>query len=335
MVASVVLNGARSSTRVSAATRARVQEAAAQLGYRRNALAFGLTRSRIDTLGVVATVVGEDINLYFLELLSGILSAAVERGQSTKVFSLADWKQDAGRIPGFCDGRVDGIILIAPSLPDDVALALPAHTPFVAIHCDRPLAGIPNIGIDDEGAAYRITSDLLTRGHRRILHFSGDADIASAAQRLKGYRRALADAGIPWDPSLVLPGGYYIGSGRESMLRVLREFPGQAMPSAVFCASDAIAYGTMEVLAEQGVRVPDQISVVGFDDVLLARTTRPPLTTVRQPFRAMGRRAVEILLARIAHGDDHTADAEEDSRAELFPVEIVERESVGPPRSDG
>ena len=165
---------------------------------------------------------------------------------------------------------------------------------------------------------------LIAQGHRRILHLSANFALAGVQQRIAGYRRALAEADIACDDRLIVPGEYSMSSGRAQMNELLEERRFEALPTAVFCASDAIAYGCMEVLASHGLRVPDDISVAGFDDALLARMTTPPLTTMRQPFRQMGSRAVELLLSQ---GEA----ALESPGTQLFPVEIVIRQSVGPP----
>jgi LacI family transcriptional regulator len=339
MMASVVLNHARSSTRVSETTRARILEAAARLGYRRNAAALGLSRRIMNTIGVTAVVDGGEINLYYLEILNGILEAAAEYDQNTTVFSLANWETDEHRVLDYCDGRIDGMILIAPQLSADFAAALPCHTPFVIIHGNMSVPTARNIDTDNEGGAFEITRYLLSLGHRRLLHFSGGTNLG-ARERLLGYRRALEEAGIPFDDSLSIPGGFSVWSGRSLTTDLLRRGDAASLPTAIFCSSDAMAYGCIEVLERHGLRVPEDISVVGFDDTLLARVIRPPLTTVRQPFRQMGHRAVEMLLpsgvdrVREREGVGPSASADETISGivtEIFAVDLVVRESAGPP----
>ncbi len=341
MIASVVLNGARSSTRVSEKTRARVLEAAERLRYRPNAVARGLSRRRMDTLGVVATFDRSEINLYFLEVLNGILHAVAEQGQNATVFSISDWIHDEARILEFCDGRVDGMIFIAPHrILAAFTEMFQHHTPFVTLHSSQLPSNAFNIDVDDEGGAHAAVRHLIARGHRRIAHFTGGLDLLGGRQRLAGYRRALEETGILYDPSLILPGGYSANSGRERMQAMLTEGRINPLPTAIFCANDAIAYGCMEVMAGFGLRVPDDISIVGFDDTLMARTTTPPLTTMRQPFHQMGRRAVALLLAQIR---DEEIPMEENAalasivptasgyHTEVFATELVVRSSVGPP----
>lgn len=342
MTVSVVLNGARSATRVSDATRARILAAAELLRYTPNAAARGLQRRRMDTLGVVAVIDGGELNLYFLEVLNGILEAAVKHGQNATVFSLPHWEDGEERILEFADGRVDGLLFIGPIFSASFAETLHARIPYVTIHGDGVPLQMYNLTVNDEGGAYRITRYLIEQGHRRILHLTGSLELSGARYRLAGYRRALEESEIPYDESLVLYGGFWTGSGWERMNRFLRLHKGEPLPTAAFCASDAIASGCMEALTAHGLRVPEDLSIVGFDDTLNARMTAPPLTTMRQPFRQMGQRAVEMLLSQITPaGKDAEIGAEvmvlkpeSLHRSEVFDVEFILRGSVGAPSAN-
>lgn len=327
MAASTVLNGARSSSRISDETRVRITAAAAKLNYRPNATARALARRRMDTIGVAAVITGGELNHYFLEVFNGILAAAARLEQNTTVFSLHNWGPDAARLPGICDGRIDGLILVAPTL-DPATTALPPHTPFVSIHANTALPGVVNIESDEEEGAYAMVRFLLAQGHRRILHLAGPpGGLLGTERRLRGYRRALASVRVPFDPELVLSAGFDADHARAALRQWLRRHVGQPLPQAVFCANDNVAVGCMEVLAELGLRVPDDVSVAGFDDTLIARIAVPQLTSVRQPLRTMGGRAVELLLARLG-----PAGAPPPSSV-VFPVDLVPRASVAAPPS--
>jgi len=152
---------------------------------------------------------------------------------------------------------------------------------------------------------------------------------ARAERRIRGYKRALAGARIRFDDDLLVPGEYSLKTGRDAVRAWLRRHVGQPLPHAIFCASDEVAIGCLEALAEVGLRVPDDISVAGFDDTLAARTTVPQLTTVRQPLRAMGHRAVEVLLVRIAEQNGESVPVP--IKPVIFPVDLVPRASVGAP----
>ncbi|MFI5337748.1 MAG: LacI family DNA-binding transcriptional regulator, partial [Opitutales bacterium] len=328
MAASTVLNGARTSSRISETTRARILKAAARLHYRPNAAARALANRRMNTLGVAAVIHEGELNHYFLEVFNGILAAAAHREQNTTVFSLHNWGADTARLAGFCDGRIDGLILLAPTFaPAD--RALPSHTPFVSIHSNFPLPGVVNIESDEERGAGEMVRLLLAQGHRRILYLAGPAGLIGVERRIRGYKRALASARIGYDPNLMVTAGYTEEEGRTAMRQWLRRHAGRPLPQAVFCANDAAALGCMEALAEAGLRVPEDVSVAGFDDTLAARISVPQLASVRQPLRAMGMRAVEALLTRVEQGG--VAEPE----PIIFPVELVPRVSIGsPPATD-
>ena len=336
MTASVVLNGARSGTRVSEATRARIQEVAARLRYRPNGVARGLSRLRMDTLGVVSIVDEGEINLYFLEVLQGVLEGSARHGQNTTVFSISDWKADEQKILRFCDGRVDGMIFIGPIFSAEFAQTILHYTPFVALHSNGVMPNTYNLDVDNENGAYQVVRHLLYLGHRRIAHFSG-GDLVGAQQRVAGYRRALAEADIPLDDRLVVPGEFTAASGQRRMSAILEDRLIAPLPTALFCANDSIASGCLETLTAHGLRVPEDISVAGFDDLPVSRMTSPALTTLRQPFRAMGRRAVELLLLQIKQ--DAVAPVEDPAapppvpgpHSEIFETKLVVRASVGPP----
>lgn len=322
MAASAVINGGQTSSRIATATRERIIAAAEQLGYRRNAAAHALANRRMHTIGVVAIFAGGGFNHYFLEIFNGILVGAAEREQNTTVFSLTDWSEVQPRLTQFCDGRIDGMILIGtPFRASDVVL--PKHTPFVSIHANHPLPDVRNIESDEERGAYELIKHSLNLGHRRIMHISGPHSDVGVRRRIRGYKRALADAAVSFDPDLLLPGHYNTESGREVLRAWFASHEDSALPHMIFCGSDAIALGCMEVLTERGLRVPEDVSVAGFDDTLAARMTVPPLTTVRQPLREMGRMAVEELLARIENWE-----AKSPAKPIVFPTEVVLRSSL-------
>lgn len=320
---SVILNGARSATRVSESTRTRIEEAARQLGYRPNAAARGLLRQRMDTIGVAASIGASEMNLYFLEVFNGILGAAAHQDQNVTVFSIADWQDshDEERLRRLCDGRIDGLILIGPTFTEENAERLRRLTPCVTIHADKSLAGMWSLDVDDENGAYLAVRHLIDQGHRRIFHLTGTLESRGARDRLAGYRRAHAEAGLPVEESRILPGYFTRFSGRESGERLVAQRLLQPFPTAVFCASDAIAMGLIDALHDHAIRVPDDISVVGFDDTLDARMTTPQLTTIRQPFQKLGNLAVERLLTI---RDGSLAQEGRD----ILPLELVLRHST-------
>jgi len=294
MSASAALNWGRSSVRISTETRERVLAAAERLRYRPNATARALAHQRTNAIGFVTPFLGEEPNLYFLEIFSGLVHAAAAAGQTIVVFTLADWTEGPQRIPSFCDGRVDGLILLAPLLPAAEAPWLPEHTPLVSLHAQHPLAGVVNLQSDDESGAFEMVSHLLALGHRRILHLAGVPGVAGVEARVRGYLRAHAAAGVRPAAAHLVRTRLTVDGGREAMQDWLRRHRGKPLPDAVFAGNDAIAHGCMDVLRTRGLRIPADISVVGFDDILLARASR--MATVRQPLHELGRRAVDVLM---------------------------------------
>lgn len=298
MAASSALNGGRrGSARVSAETRERVLAAAERLQYRPNATARALASQRTNAIGFVANFQSEEPNLYVLEVFSGIIHGATAAGQTTVVFTLGDWAEIRARLPALCDGRVDGLVLLGPRLPDDSASWLPQHTPMVSVHADRPLAGVANLETDDEAGAHDMVRELLARGHRRILHVGGPEAFAGANRRVDGYLRAHAEAGVKPAAGHVIRAPLTIDGGRDAIEAWLRRHRGRPLPDVVFGCNDAIAFGCIEALRARGLRIPEDISVVGYDHTLMARSVQ--MATMRQPLHEMGRRAVELLVERI------------------------------------
>jgi LacI family transcriptional regulator len=172
---------------------------------------------------------------------------------------------------------------------------------------------------------------LIARGHRRIMHVSGAPELVEPQRRIRGYRRALAAAGIPFDPELLVHATFSQASGRDRLREWLRQHAGEPLPEAIFCVNDSVAIGCLEALAEVGVRVPADVSVAGIDDNVAAKTTVPQLTTVQQPLRAMGQRAVQELLQRIE--DDKKFGLLPPAPVDpiVFPTKLILRESVAAP----
>jgi LacI family transcriptional regulator len=331
MAASAVLNNAQTSSRIAAATRERIRQAAAKLHYRPNAAARALANRRMHTLGVATVFSSRELNHYFLEILHGILETAAHHDQNVTVFTLHDWGADTARLPALCDGRIDGLILLAPRIKTEDTGRLPAHTPFVSLHANDPLPNVLNIETDEERGAFDLIEHLIAQGHRRIMHLAGPPELIGSQRRLRGYQRALARARIAFDPGLVVEAGFHIASSKTALAGWLERHAGEPLPQAMFCANDSVAIGCMEVLAQVGLRVPDDVSVAGFDDSLLAVTAVPKLTTVHQPLRDMGGRAVKELLTLIDRSQGRGRAAPSSPKPVIFPVSIVHRSSIGIP----
>jgi LacI family transcriptional regulator len=321
MAASLVLNRPDAGSRISPETRRRILSAAESLGYRPNVVARALTSGRMHSIGIVAVLEDGHLDRYFLEVFSGLLAAAARCEQNTTIFNLRDWQEGFARLARLLNGRIDGLILLAPTLDRTVA-RLAAGLPAVTIHANRAVPGVANVESDEEEGAFQLVQHLIARGHRRIVHLAGPEGLLGSERRARGWKRALAAAGIPLERELLMHAGYTSELGRMAMRRWLVQHAGEPPPDAVFCANDASALGCFDALTEAGLRVPDDVSIAGFDDLSLAHTDAPPLTTVRQPLREMGSRAVELLLEGIG------APGSTSAGLEVFPVELVPRSSV-------
>ncbi|MGQ3052257.1 MAG: LacI family DNA-binding transcriptional regulator [Roseateles sp.] len=328
MAASVVLNGAKSATRTSAETRARVVAAAERLNYRANAAARALANGRANAVGIVASHWKEDANLYFMEVFGGIIEIATTSQQTAAVFMLRGWEEAQLRIAEVCDGRIDGLILVAPYLGAGSSAWMPKHIPIVSLHSESALDNVVNLEPEEEVGSFEAVSQMLAMGHRRILHVGGPAGLLGAERRLAGYRRAYEAAGLEPPEGHVIRSSFNTDGGRDAMLDWLRRQRGAPRVQAVFCGNDAIALGCIQALSEQGLRVPEDVSVVGFDDIWFARAAR--LTTVRQPLHAMGRRAMEVLMEQI----DAKRESGQWQRSGnvVLPTEFVQRATLTPPR---
>jgi len=296
-------------------TRRRVEEAARRLGYVPHGAARSLITRRTQTLGVLLPdLYGE----FYSELMRGLDQEARRRGYYLLVSGMHADPKEIRTIVGAMRGRVDGLILMAPHLsqellkehlPQDVALVLiGARAPFP---CDT-------VRVDNLAGARAAVAHLICQGHQRIAILSGPLSNQEARERLEGYRLALQEAGISVRPELEVEGDFTEASGYELGRRIL-----SLAPSAVFVANDAMAIGLLRFLHEAGVHVPDQLALVGFDDIPMARYTRPALTTVQSPISELGARAVRLLEEALAEGSGHVPGDI------VLPTRLVVRESCG------
>ncbi len=286
-----VLTGSK---RVAEAKRALVLAAIEQCGYSPNLVARGLVRGRSMTIGVVM----QDISSpFFARMVSGIeqgLDHAEYRSMFVSTHWRAEHQEDESRsLQLLLERRVDGVIVLASSIPDQALHDVAAQIPLVVVA--RSIAGLEQqcLAIDNREGAYRATRYLLGLGHTRIAHIAGTPGHPDAIDRLAGYHRALAEAGHAPEAALVVEGDFTEESGVTSVEQLLVR--GERF-SAVFAANDQMAYGAMLGLFNHGYRIPADVSLVGFDDQFLSAYTLPPLTTVRQPSSEMGRAAAEAML---------------------------------------
>jgi DNA-binding LacI/PurR family transcriptional regulator len=322
-----VVNG---SPHVSGPTRARVLAAMAELGYRRNAVARALATRRSGTLGVITfdtVLYGPVSTLYSVEQAASTFGLGVSIAVVDQISSSAV-ERALARLQ---DQSVEGVVALAPQQDAVEVLTAelrPVPTVFVgglvgSASGEGGRPPVPAVGIDQRGGAEAATRHLLDLGHRTVHHLAGPPDWLDARWRAEGWRATLTAAGAPVHDPVV--GDWSARSGYAAMQKLLAADPAL---SAVFVANDQMALGALRALDEAGRRVPEDVSVVGFDDMPEAEFFRPPLTTIRQHFPEAGRRAVRLLLDLIR---PESADAAAATPA-LVPTELVIRRSSGPAR---
>ncbi len=279
------------SGRVASETRRRVLEAMDRLGYLPNTLARSLATGTSRAVGVVVPDAAGPLYGRMLRGVGDVLEAA---GYTHIIGTSArDPDREARTLRDLSARKVDAVVLIGSSL-DGVALrALWAVLPpVVLVEQEGGEVRSPTVTVDNEGAAYTATRYLIARGHTRIAHVRGPR--RAGQERYAGYRRALREAGLAEGP--VVQGDFSEPGGYRAM-RALLEQPGF---TAVFLANDRMALGAYRALREAGVRIPEEVSVVGFDDLAFAAYLDPPLTTLRQPAYEMGRAAASAVLSRLS-----------------------------------
>jgi LacI family repressor for deo operon, udp, cdd, tsx, nupC, and nupG len=273
---------------VSEATRLRIHEVVKRLGYTPNALARNLRTARTR---LVVALLPDITNPFFSEVIRGIEQVAHENGYSVL---LGETQSSLVREQAYADmvaGRqADGIITMSHRVP---AIPIDGRLPVVnACEYVRD-SNISSVYIDNVAAAGAAVDYLVTLGHRDIAFIAGPSSSPICVDREQGYRLALQRATIPADPALTAIGDFSIEAGERAIERLLSQ--GKSF-SAVFCSNDEMAIGAMRALISHGLRVPEDISVVGFDDIRYARYTSPSLTTIAQPKNALGREAMTMLI---------------------------------------
>jgi DNA-binding LacI/PurR family transcriptional regulator len=319
---------------MSAETRQRVLDAIRSLGYRPGAVPVSDTVRHAQTVGVFLWLEsGTPLrsNPYAVDVLDGILSRAIPDHWNVTLISVNAWEDARAQVRLYADGRCDGFVLVAP--PPSVAIpeALKERGyPFVLINSGSGDLTLDSVDIDNTAAAREVTSYLIGRGHRRIAFLPGGEEYDNTIERLRGFRQAIAEAGLldpePW---ILWPGSYDYPLSTARVTGFLKRraaLPPAERPTALLCGNDKLAWCAREVMREQGVSVPGEVSLIGFDDTHYAAEMDPPLTTVRQPLSALGARATNLLLERIAATVGKTPPP---CIKDLLPYEIVYRDSVG------
>ncbi len=316
---STVSRAMRHSPLVNQETGDRIRRIAGELGYSASALARGLVTNRTQTIGVVVTRIADP---FVAEIVSGIEETGHHYGYSVFLAnSNAEPEREIKVVRSFAEHRVDGIVVTSSRVG---TLYLPMlsemHVPIVLINNQYPGEFVHSVMIANAEAAREATNHLIGQGHRLIAYLGDRYGHQSDTERFAGYRQALEQAGLPFQPELVSHGDGRPAGGEQAMRKLLA-LP--EPPTAVFCYNDMSALGAMKSIRAAGLEIPVDVSVVGFDDLLVAQYVFPPLTTVRQPRHQMGALAMETL--RQLMGGEQPAECMR------LPGELIVRESTAPP----
>jgi LacI family transcriptional regulator len=306
-----IING---TVKVSEDKRLAVEEAIRRLEFKPNLFARSLKKGTTMTIGVLT----QDIESpFFTRVMSGIEDGLLGSGYALIIVS-GHWDaaEEAERIRLLIARRVDGLAILTGHLSDTQIAEFARSQPIVVTGRRIDAPNVRSVFFSHEEGGYLATRHLITLGHRKIAFIAGPSDHADAVSRFEGYRRALAEVGLASDPSLVVQGDFYENGGVFAMNRLLDS---GAQFSAIFAANDQTALGARMVLSRRGVRVPDDVSLVGFDDLPTSAYLTPPLTTVRQPLFEVGQFSASLLLEMLGNPRKTLT---------LPPLELVVRETT-------
>lgn len=307
---------------ISEKTRNRVLKVMEDLNYKPSVVASALTGKRTNTVGLL---IPDLANPFFAEIARSVEDRGHEAGFNLMICSTDnDPDKESEYISLMRRKSVDGIILASGLISDTAVKQLIDHQiPVAVIARDLPVLAVNAVLVDDFAGGYMAASHLLSLGHRRIGVVAEDLRLLSSQERVRGYRHALEEAGVAIDDGLVRVSDFTIEGGRRAALELL-QLPDR--PTALFACNDLLAIGAMRAAKELGLAIPEDLSVVGFDNTILAEIVDPGLTTVAQPIVNMGRQVVDLLIEEM-QGEEKPA-----RRVVLLP-RLVERNSTAPARS--
>jgi len=302
------------------ATRDRIDAAIAKLGYRPNVLARRLSRGKAEAISLVTPDIA---NPFFAELAAAVEREAHDHGYAVYISSTGSGAgNEAEAISRMADGHVDGLIMMTNRVDDGrLARLLATLDNVVLLDEDIAGAGLPGVFVENAAGTYLAAQHLIAAGHREIALIGGPERLMSVNERLAGFRRAMAEAGLAIPGGWTLLGDYTSAFGLAAASQLL---DGPRRPTAILACSDYIAVGVIKAVRSRGLVIPRDLSLVGFDDMAFAELVDPPLTTVRQPVAEMGRLAVRHLLALLEDGPQPPSETR-------LAVELVPRQSVAPP----
>jgi LacI family transcriptional regulator len=274
--------------------RNRIQKMVKETGYKPNLLARSMITNRTHTVGLLSPDIVTPFFQYIIKGTNDCLQAA---GYSMMLYNMESNAADYHEcIETLLAKGIDGIILMGFfDTITETLIELLAGTPVVLFGSAPKLGQIAQINSNNRESAREMTRYLLGKGHRRIGCITGPEQFDTVQERLKGYQQALREAGVPYDPAIIVPGDFSTGSALEPASRLIAE----PDVTALFCFNDLMAYGVYKYCASQGKHIPEDISVTGFDDIAYSELLSPPLTTVRQPAYRLGADGAKMLMEQI------------------------------------
>ncbi|MGB8211923.1 MAG: LacI family DNA-binding transcriptional regulator [Anaerolineales bacterium] len=301
-------------------TRERVLKTMERLGFVANRQARSLAGGKSHSIGVLVPDLGTG---YIGEIIRGIDAELSLTDLDLILYTThRTASKEASYVANLATGMVDGLLLVLPRNPVDFIGNLTQRKfPFVLIDHQGAGGDCPAVGATNWQGAYNATEYLIKLGHSRIGFITGSMDLGCAADRLAGYRSALRTYHIPEAPELIYEGTFFQPDGYAGASAMLDL---TVPPTAVFASNDVMAMGVMDAVRNRGLRVPEDVSIIGFDDIPQASLVRPALTTINQPLEKMGRVATQVLLDLLGHPDKEAV------RIEL-PTQLVVRDSCSQP----
>ena len=276
-------------------TRQKIQRIARELNYKPNPIARGLSRKKTDTIGVILP---EMVDEFFTEIIRGIDEEAYRTNNYVMVASSYSQRNIVETLLEFMgSGRVDGLILMIPQINDDVStLIYKSKRPIVLLNNNIKNNKFVSFNINNFQGAYNVVEHLIGHGYQNIAIIQGPEGNIDADERYRGYLQALKNHNLPVQNSLIIPGEFNIKSGYYGFIRLMSQ---PEKPDAIFTANDMMALGVYEAARTSNIKIPQDVAVVGFDDIFLSRLLSPRLTTIHVPIVELGRKSMRYLLKMI------------------------------------
>lgn len=286
---------------ISSATKKAVRELALELDYQPNSVALSLRKSKTYTIGVI---IPQIVHHFFSTVISGIEDVAYKAGYHVMICqSNESYEREVLSTQALLASRVDGLLVsVAQETTDIRHFQSMINKGIPTVFFDRVVSGLDtsSVVVDDFGGAYRAVEHLIKTGCRRIAHLGGPENLVISQSRRKGYEQALADYGFSFNTEYVLSAGLTIEEGKTACRHLLEK---QDQPDAIFAANDPVAIGALQVLKEKRLRIPEDVSVIGFSNEPITSLIEPPMTTVAQPGFEMGQLVSQLLLDEINETD--------------------------------